>query len=57
LVERLEFDGIVVGDWNGHGQVAGCSNVSCAQAFNTGLDMFMAPDSWKGLYQNTLKQV
>jgi beta-glucosidase len=57
LVERLGFDGIVVGDWNGHGQVAGCSNVSCPQAFNAGLDMFMAPDSWKGLYKNTLKQV
>lgn len=57
LVERLGFDGVVVGDWNGHGQVAGCSNVSCPQAFNAGLDMFMAPDSWKGLYKNTLKQV
>lgn len=57
LVERLGFDGVVVGDWNGHGQVAGCSNVSCPQAFNAGLDMFMAPDSWKELYKNTLKQV
>jgi beta-glucosidase len=57
LVERLGFDGVVVGDWNGHGQVAGCSNVSCPQAFNAGLDMFMAPDSWKGLYKNTLNQV
>jgi beta-glucosidase len=57
LVERLGFDGLVVGDWNGHGQVAGCSNVSCPQAFNAGLDMFMAPDSWKDLYKNTLKQV
>lgn len=57
LVERLGFDGVVVGDWNGHGQVEGCSNVSCPQAFNAGLDMFMAPDSWKGLYKNTLKQV
>jgi beta-glucosidase len=57
LVDRLGFDGIVVGDWNGHGQVAGCSNVSCPESFNAGLDMFMAPDSWKGLYKNTLNQV
>ncbi|MDP5129897.1 MAG: exo 1,3/1,4-beta-D-glucan glucohydrolase [Paraglaciecola sp.] len=57
LVERMGFDGFVVGDWNGHGQVAGCSNVSCAAAFNAGLDMFMAPDSWKELYKNTLAQV
>jgi len=57
LVDRMGFDGFVVGDWNGHGQVAGCTNVSCANAFNAGLDMFMAPDSWKKLYENTLAQV
>lgn len=57
LVERMGFDGFVVGDWNGHGQVKGCNKYSCAQAFNAGLDMFMAPDSWKQLYSNTLKQV
>ena len=57
LVGRMGFDGFVVGDWNGHGQVAGCTNISCAKAFNAGLDMFMAPDSWKGLYHNTLAQV
>src|SRR3546814_13555822 len=47
---------LVVGDWNGHGQVAGCSVTDCAQSINAGLDMFMAPDSWKGLYETTLKQ-
>lgn len=57
LVDRMGFDGFVVGDWNGHGHVKGCTNVSCAKAFNAGLDMFMAPDSWKGLYHNTLAQV
>ncbi|KAA9130545.1 glycoside hydrolase family 3 protein [Marinihelvus fidelis] len=57
LVGRMGLDGFVVGDWNGHGQVAGCSNTACAQSFNAGLDMFMAPDSWKGLYENTLEQV
>ena len=34
----------------------GCTNDSCAQAINAGLDMFMAPDSWKALYDNTLAQ-
>jgi beta-glucosidase len=57
LKNRMNFDGFTVGDWNGHGQVAGCTNDNCAAAFNAGMDMFMAPDSWKGLYQNTLKQV
>ncbi len=52
----LGFDGFVVSDWNAHGQLPGCSNESCALAFNAGIDMFMAPDSWKPLYQNTLAQ-
>ncbi|MGB3722401.1 MAG: exo 1,3/1,4-beta-D-glucan glucohydrolase [Pacificimonas sp.] len=54
---RMGFDGFVVGDWNGHGQVEGCTPTSCAASFNAGLDMFMAPDSWKELYENTLAQV
>ena len=53
----MHFDGFVVDDWNAHGQVPGCTNTSCAAAMNAGVDMFMAPDSWKGLYENTLKQV
>lgn len=57
LVDRIGLNGFVVGDWNAHGQVAGCSTTSCAKAFNAGLDLFMAPDSWKALYQNTLQQV
>ena len=54
LKERMNFGGFVVGDWNGHGQVEGCTNTDCPQAFNAGLDMAMAPDSWKGLYESTL---
>jgi beta-glucosidase len=56
LKEDMHFDGLVVGDWNAHGQVPGCSNTSCAASMNAGLDMFMAPDSWKGLYDSTLAQ-
>jgi beta-glucosidase len=52
----MKFDGLVVGDWNGHGQVPGCTNTTCAASVNAGLDMFMAPDSWKGLYESTLAQ-
>lgn len=57
LRDQVGFDGLVVGDWNAHGQVDGCTNISCPQSFNAGLDMFMAPDSWQGLYDNTLAQV
>ncbi|WP_369062219.1 glycoside hydrolase family 3 N-terminal domain-containing protein [Caulobacter sp. 73W] len=53
----LGFEGFVVGDWNAHGQVPGCSKESCAAAMNAGLDMYMAPDSWRALYANTLAQV
>ena len=57
LKGRMKFDGFVVGDWNGHGQVPGCNPESCPAAINAGLDMFMAPNTWKGLYKNTLAQV
>lgn len=53
----LGFKGLVVGDWNGHGQVPGCTVGSCAAAFNAGLDIFMAPDSWKPLIEATTAQV
>jgi beta-glucosidase len=56
LKDRFGFDGILVGDWNAHGQVDGCSTTNCAATINAGLDMFMAPDGWRALYDNTLAQ-
>ncbi len=56
LKERMGFDGFVVGDWNGHRQVPGCTVTSCAAAINAGLDMFMVPSDWQALYENTLAQ-
>ncbi|MFN3517209.1 MAG: glycoside hydrolase family 3 N-terminal domain-containing protein [Novosphingobium sp.] len=57
LKGRMGFTGLVVGDWNGHGQVPGCSNTDCPAALNAGLDLYMAPDSWKGLFENTVRAV
>ncbi|MBE9066948.1 glycoside hydrolase family 3 C-terminal domain-containing protein [Leptolyngbya cf. ectocarpi LEGE 11479] len=57
LKDRMGFNGFVVGDWNGHAQIPGCSTKSCPTAFNAGIDMFMAPDSWRELHQNTVAQV
>lgn len=57
LKEKMGFDGFVLGDWNGHAQVPGCSNDSCAQAFNAGIDMMMVPDDWQVFITNTLSQV
>lgn len=51
---RMGFDGFVVGDWNGHGQVPGCTPTDCPASIEAGVDMFMAPDSWRDLYSNTL---
>ncbi|MEE4451411.1 glycoside hydrolase family 3 protein [Novosphingobium resinovorum] len=57
LKDRMGFDGFVVGDWNSHGQVRGCSNEDCPQAINAGLDMFMySGPAWKTLYANTLRE-
>ncbi len=57
LKERMGFDGFIISDWNAHGQVAGCTNASCPQSVNAGLDMYMAPDSWKALWTSLVAQV
>lgn len=56
LKGKMGFAGLVVGDWNGHGQVPGCTSTDCADTFKAGLDLAMAPDSWKGLYQSTVRE-
>ncbi|MGN6817857.1 MAG: glycoside hydrolase family 3 N-terminal domain-containing protein [Sphingomonas sp.] len=56
LKGRMGFAGFVVGDWNGHGQVPGCTKSDCPAAFNAGLDMAMAPDGWRDLFDNTVKE-
>ncbi|MFC0250978.1 glycoside hydrolase family 3 N-terminal domain-containing protein [Massilia consociata] len=57
LKTKMGFDGFVITDWNGHGEVPGCSNDSCAAAINAGNDMIMVPDDWKAFIANTIKQV
>ncbi|AJA10825.1 beta-glucosidase [Sphingopyxis fribergensis] len=54
LKQRWGFDGLVVGDWDGHAKVPGCSPTDCPASIVAGLDMFMGPASWKGLYASTL---
>lgn len=57
LKGRMAFDGFVVGDWNAHEEVPGCTKSDCAAAILAGVDMLMAPDGWKELYRNTLAEV
>ena len=57
LKGRMGFDGLLIGDWNGHAQLPGCTAVRCAPAINAGIDVLMAPDGWAELQANLLGQV
>lgn len=57
LKGRMNYGGFVVGDWNGHGQIPGCSTTDCPATYDAGLDMAMATDSWKGMYESTIAAV
>ncbi len=57
LKQQMGFDGFVIGDWNGHGQVPGCSDDQCAEAIMAGVDMIMVPIAWQPLIQNTISQI
>jgi beta-glucosidase len=57
LKGRMGFDGMIMGDWNAHGQIPGCSNGDCPITFNAGLDVFNAPTDWKALYGHMIAEV
>ena len=57
LREEMGFEGLVVGDWNGHGQIKGCTVSNCPQALLAGLDIYMVPDDWKPLLESLVGQV
>ncbi|MCT2557383.1 exo 1,3/1,4-beta-D-glucan glucohydrolase [Tsuneonella sp. YG55] len=54
---EMGFTGLVVGDWNAHGQIDGCTVDDCPQALLAGLDIYMVPDDWKALHANLVRQV
>ena len=57
LKDKMGFPGFIVSDWNAIGQLPGCSNASCPQAINAGIDMVMVPDDWRAFIANTTRQV
>ena len=57
LKGQMGFDGFIMGDWNAHGQIPGCTNADCAVAFNAGLDIFNAPQDWKALCTSLVREV
>jgi beta-glucosidase len=57
LKDRMGFDGLVIGDWNAHGQVPGCTTSDCPAAFNAGVDVYNVPQDFKALYANMVAEV
>ena len=57
LRDEMNFKGFVIGDWNGHAEIPGCTATNCPDAFLAGVDMYMAPESWKGIYESLKSQV
>jgi beta-glucosidase len=57
LKDKMGFPGFIVSDWNAIGQLPGCSNASCPQAINAGIDVVMVPDDWRAFIANTMRQV
>ena len=57
LKGQMGFDGFIMGDWNAHGQIPGCNNGDCAEAFNAGLDIFNVPQDWKALCASLVREV
>lgn len=57
LKGRFHFDGLVVGDWDGHAQVPGCAKTRCAAAINAGVDLIMVPYDWQAFITNTIADV
>ncbi len=56
LKGRLGLDGLLVGDWDAHAELPGCTSGSCPDAINAGVDVFMAPVKWRVLLEHTLAQ-
>src|SRR5690606_13514800 len=57
LKGQMGFDGLVVGDWSGHGFIPGCTALDCPDSANAGLDIYMAPEpDWKVLFDNLVEK-
>lgn len=59
LKGKMGFDGLIVSDWNGHSEIAGCTMGSCLPAVLAGIDIFMvtARKDWMAFRQSLLDGV
>jgi beta-glucosidase len=54
---ELGFQGLLVSDWNGIDELPGDRDDDVAQAINAGVDMLMAPDSYREVIASLKKNV
>lgn len=54
---ELGFMGLLVSDWNGIDEIPGDRDADVAQAINAGIDMVMAPDSYREFIASVKKNV
>ena len=57
LKGKLKFDGFVIGDWNAHQKVKGCTITDCPKAINAGVDMMMVVEDYKEFIATTIQHV
>jgi beta-glucosidase len=57
LKGRMGFNGFVIGDWNAHEEIPGCTRFDCPAAINAGVDMVMPPTDWRRFHATTVAHV
>jgi beta-glucosidase len=59
LKDQIGFDGIVLTDWDAHGEVPRCTLGDAGYCINAGVDVLMvaARDSWRSILSTTQQQV
>lgn len=57
LRTELQFDGLVVSDWEAIHTIAPNLNEQVALAINSGVDLIMEPNKWKNVYKSIIHNV
>ena len=57
LKEQMRFSGFVISDWNGFQHVRKDFSLACADCVNAGVDMLMAPQSWREVLECLLAEL
>ena len=57
LKGRMGFNGFIIGDWNAHEEIPGCTKFDCPATINAGVDMVMPPTDWRRFHATTVAHV